>query len=152
MIEEKKIEIFEKMSPKKAIIKMSLPIVLGMLIQILYNMVDIYFIGKTNDPNQVAAANLATPIFMFIMVLSSMIATGSASNISREIGAKNLKNSNIIAGNSILLGLIVSLVFTLVSLTFLGELVIRLGVNNEQVYVFTKSYVKTLIMGNVFFT
>lgn len=45
----------------KAILKLSLPVVFGMMVQVFYNLVDTFFIGKLNDQNQLAAANITTP-------------------------------------------------------------------------------------------
>ena len=60
----------------------------GMMIQVLYNLVDTFFIGKLDDPNQLAAANIATPIFMILMSLAGVVGTGAASYISRCLGEK----------------------------------------------------------------
>ena len=53
-------EIFESAPIPKAVAKLALPTMLTMLVNVLYNMVDTYFIGRTGDPNQVAAVSIAT--------------------------------------------------------------------------------------------
>ncbi len=62
----KRIELLSKEPVTKAILTMSIPVVMGMMIQVLYNLVDTFFIGILGDPNQLAAVNLTTPIFMLV--------------------------------------------------------------------------------------
>ena len=79
-------EIFEQYPIPKAIAKLTLPTILGMLINIIYNMADTFFVTKTNDQNQVAAITLCLPISMFLLSLSNIFAIGGGSYISRLLG------------------------------------------------------------------
>ena len=54
-----KIEIFETMPVSKALAKMAFPTIISQLINLVYNIADTWFIGRTNDPYMVAAASLA---------------------------------------------------------------------------------------------
>ena len=74
---------------RRAIFVMAMPVVVGMMVQVLYNLVDTYFIGKLGDPNQLAAANLAMPVFVLMMAIAGIIGTGAASYISRCLGEEN---------------------------------------------------------------
>lgn len=65
---DKKIDVFENYPVYKALITLALPTILGMLVNVFYNMVDTFFVGKTNDPNQVAAVSLTMPIYLVLMV------------------------------------------------------------------------------------
>ena len=56
---ESRFELLEKEDISKALLKLSIPMVMGMMIQVFYNLVDTYFIGKLGDANQLAAANIA---------------------------------------------------------------------------------------------
>lgn len=78
-MDEKRIHLLSKLPVSKAIFTMSIPMVMGMMIQLLYNLVDIYFIGKLEDQNQLADANITTPLFMLLMALSGIIGTGTSS-------------------------------------------------------------------------
>jgi putative MATE family efflux protein len=79
-------EIFETMKVPKAAMTLALPTVLSMLVTIVYNMVDIYFVGQTDDPNQVAAVSLATPVFLLLMAVGHIFGLGGSSLISRRLG------------------------------------------------------------------
>ena len=76
---DKRIYTLSEERPVKAVIKMGLPLVAGMLIMVMYNLVDTYFIGKTGDPYMIAAVNLSYPVMMVMISISNIIDTGSSS-------------------------------------------------------------------------
>lgn len=80
-------EIFASAPVPKAVATMAIPTVLSMLVTVIYNMVDTFFVGQTGDANQVAAVSIATPVFLIIMALASMFGIGGSSAISRFFGA-----------------------------------------------------------------
>ena len=82
-------DIFEKASIPKAVATFALPTVLSMLVVIIYNMADTFFVGQTGDPNQVAAVSLATPVFLLLMAFGNMFGIGGSTLISRKLGEKN---------------------------------------------------------------
>ena len=83
--------LFETMSVPKAVTKLALPTVLGMLVQIIYNMADTVFIGWMNDENQMAAVTLSMPFFTFLMALGGIFGIGGSAYISRLLGVKDFK-------------------------------------------------------------
>ena len=86
MMKNKQTELMSKAPVTQAILKMSIPVVMGMMVQVLYNLVDTFFIGMLGDPNQLAAVNVTTPIFMLMMAVATIVSTGAASYISRCLG------------------------------------------------------------------
>ena len=103
-------ELFESMPINKAVMQMSVPLMTSMLVTVIYNMADTFFVGQTGDPNQVAAVSLTTPIFMLLMALSNVFGMGGAALISRTLGAKDTKKVKHISAfcfySSITLGII----------------------------------------------
>ena len=73
--------------PAKAVVKLGVPLIAGMFIMVLYNLVDTYFIGLMRDDYQLAAVNLAYPVMMIMIAISNMIGTGASSLIARSLGA-----------------------------------------------------------------
>ena len=65
-------ELFEEAPVPKAVALMAVPTMISMLVVVIYNMADTFFIGQTGDPLQVAAVSLATPIFMIYMALGNL--------------------------------------------------------------------------------
>ena len=58
--------IYEKESPLRLLVKLSVPSVVSSLIMTVYNMADVYFIGQIQDPLQVAAVSLCGPLFTLL--------------------------------------------------------------------------------------
>ncbi|MFA9465232.1 MAG: MATE family efflux transporter [Velocimicrobium sp.] len=83
------IELFEKAPVPKAVATMAIPTVISMLVVVIYNMADTFFIGQTNDAMQVAAVSLATPVFLIFMALGNLFGIGGSAAISRALGEKN---------------------------------------------------------------
>lgn len=69
--------LYETMPVSRAVYTLAVPTVISRLITEIYNMADTFFIGQMNDPNQVAAATIAMPVF----VMMTGIALGGILNI-----------------------------------------------------------------------
>ena len=82
-------QLFSSAPVGKAVISLAIPTVIAQLITVVYNMADTFFIGQLGDPNQVAAATLAMPVFMFLTAFANLFGIGGASMISRCLGAGN---------------------------------------------------------------
>jgi putative MATE family efflux protein len=116
--------------PKKAILKLSAPMMLAMLLQAVYNIADgIWVAGLGAD--QLAAVGLFFPFFIIIVALGAGIGVGGSSAISRAIGAGDKKFADNTAAHTILLAFAVSLVLSLAVLPFTGQLFHSLSGNGE---------------------
>ena len=82
-------DLFEKTPVPKAVATMAVPTMISMLVVVIYNMADTFFIGQTKDPLQVAAVSLATPVFMIFMALGHLFGIGGSSAISRALGERH---------------------------------------------------------------
>lgn len=78
--------IFETMPVPKALATLAVPTILSMLITMVYNMADTYFIGTTNDPYKIAAASLTYVLFFVSNGLANLFGIGGGSLISRLLG------------------------------------------------------------------
>lgn len=86
MNENKTLEIFESSSVKKAVFQNAVPAMAAMLMVLIYNLADTFFIGQTHDDLQVAAVSLATPVFLLFMAVGTIFGIGGTSVISRAMG------------------------------------------------------------------
>lgn len=73
----------------RAVAALALPTVISQIITVVYNMADTYYIGQLNDPDQVAAATVAMPLFMLMTAQANLFGVGGSSLISRCLGLKN---------------------------------------------------------------
>jgi putative MATE family efflux protein len=112
--------------PKKAIIKLSGPMIAAMLLMSTYNIVNaIWVAGLGSDA--LAAVGFVTPLFMILIGLSNGLGAGVASVISRRIGAKDKAGADNAAVHAILLVLILSAVLTIPLILLTGPIVSLFG-------------------------
>jgi putative MATE family efflux protein len=112
--------------PKKAIIKLSGPMIAAMLLMSTYNIVNaIWVAGLGSDA--LAAVGFVTPLFMILMGLSNGLGAGVASVISRRIGAKDKTAADNAAVHALLLVLILSAIFTIPLIVLTGPIVTLFG-------------------------
>lgn len=86
MKHQKSMEIFSTAPVSQAVFKNALPAMAAMLMVLVYNLADTFFIGQTHDALQVAAVSLATPVFLIFMAVGTVFGIGGTSVISRALG------------------------------------------------------------------
>lgn len=79
-------ELFRNTPVPRAVMKNALPAMAAMLMVLIYNLADTFFIGQTHDDLQVAAVSLATPVFLIFMAVGTVFGMGGTSVISRAMG------------------------------------------------------------------
>ncbi len=94
----------------KLIINMSLPMIVSMLVQALYNIVDSVFVGMINEQS-LTAVSLAFPIQNLLIGFATGTAVGVNALISRSLGEKNGEKANTVARNGVFLAVMSFLVF-----------------------------------------
>ena len=146
---DKRIYTLSREKPARAVIKMGVPLILGMFIMVLYNLVDTYFIGLMKDDYRLAAVNLAYPVLMITVAVSNIIGTGAGTLIARSLGAKDEEKASRTLTAGIVLTVFNGAVITAAGLVFLPMIVSGLGAG-ENTYEYTRQYVGVLIAGSVF--
>ncbi len=126
--------------PKKAIVKLALPMMVSMLLIMLYNIADsIWVAGLGADA--LAAVGFITPLFMVLVGLGNGIGAGANSLIARYIGAGNIKQANNAGLHGILLAIIVSVIFTIIIEVFMVPILKFMGAGNTIQYAMDYSYI-----------
>lgn len=126
--------------PKKAIIRLALPMMLSMLLIMLYNLADsIWVAGLGADA--LAAIGFITPLFMVLIGLGNGIGAGANSLIARYIGAGNYKQANNAGLHGILLSVVVSLIFTVLIEAFMVPILQFMGAGETIGYAMDYSYI-----------
>lgn len=98
------------MPVNKLLLSMSLPMILSMLVQALYNIVDSIFVAQVSE-NALTAVSLAFPIQSFMIAVSTGTGVGINALLSRSLGEKNYETANKTAENGILLAIISAALF-----------------------------------------
>ena len=115
--EQVKSQMLGTMKMTKLVPKVSVPIMISMLVQALYNVVDSIFVAQY-DANALTAVSLAYPIQMLMIAVSTGLGVGINSLISRKLGEKRGDEAHDAARNGIMLSLIGYLLFLVFGLFF----------------------------------
>ena len=122
----------------KLIIKFSIPCIISMLVNSLYNIVDQIFIGQGVGYLGNGATNVVFPLVMIGLAFSLMFGDGASAYLSLKLGEKKKKEAENGVGNGIMLSIIVSVIFCIVTLLFLPQFLKLFGCTENL-----KSYAMT---------
>ena len=114
--EEKKENIMGTLGITRLIMKMSLPLMISMLIQALYNIVDSMFVARVSEI-ALTAVSLAFPLQNLLIAFGVGTGVGMASYLSRKLGEKDTETATKAAGNGITLAVITWVLFAILGLT-----------------------------------
>ncbi|MBN2066726.1 MAG: MATE family efflux transporter [Candidatus Thermoplasmatota archaeon] len=146
--------------PKKAIIKLAIPMIVAMSAHTIYNLVDALWVSGFGQDlftaaevadvgtGALAAVGFVMPFFMMIIAISTGIGIGGGSAISRRIGAEDKKGADNVAIHSIVITIIVSLVFTVLFFSFANAIFSSIGAVGT-VHMAT-SYGRVIFAGSTF--
>jgi putative MATE family efflux protein len=142
-------EIFETMPVPKAVMAMAIPTIISQLISLVYNLADTFFVGQTNDPDQVAAVSLCFPAFMSLCIVSNLFGIGGGSLMSRSLGEKDLDKAKRTSAFSFYMSIGVVLIYSLTIAIFKKQFLYLLGAD-EFTYRYAVDYIDyVLILGGI---
>ena len=133
----------------KLLCGMSLPVIVVMLLQVLYNMADVFFMGRTGATMQVAAISLAGPVFTVIAAFNTLLGFGGCTAISVALGRGESRKVRQYSAFVLYGGLLAGLVIGAAILAGLKPLLGLLGANAET-EAFTADYLRVLALGAPF--
>ena len=87
MQKNNRLSTFQEPNHKRLLLRLSLPAMIGLLVNSLYTMVDMLFVGNAVGPMGIAALGLSMPVYLIITGIALMIGVGGASLVSRQLGA-----------------------------------------------------------------
>ena len=133
----------------KLLLTFSIPCVISMLINSVYNIVDQIFIGKGVGTLGNAATNVIFPLVIMFNAIAGLIGNGAAANLSLKLGEGDKKSAAKSIGSSITLTLVVSVVVSVIAYIMLPKLVYCFGCT-ESVYKYAVDYGRVIIIGAPF--
>lgn len=139
----------EKAPVPKAIAHMAIPMILGMVVNMIYNITDAYFIGRLNNTSMLASITLALPFTTILMALGELFGTGGSTYISRLLGEKKIDYVKKVSSVTLYLSLISGLLFMLLCIPFLSPILKLLGATGETM-LHTRSYIIAYTIGSPF--
>jgi putative MATE family efflux protein len=127
----------------------SVPAIIGMLVNAIYNIVDRIYVGLGVDPLGIAAITLVMPLLMLIQSASMLIGIGANSLFAIKLGEGKRNEVESIMGNAFLLLFLVPGIVILISAIFIDPIMIHILGVSEDVYPFAKTYLGICLIGGV---
>ena len=134
----------------KLLFRYSTPAMTAMLANSLYNLVDTIFVGQGAGKLALAALAVSFPIQMFILAVAQVVGIGSASVISRSLGAGDARKAERTAGTSFAVVAVLSAVLMVLGLLFLNPLLRAFGAT-PKVLPYASDYLSIVFCGSIFF-
>lgn len=129
--------------------RFSIPAIVGMLVNALYNIVDRIFIGNSVGSDGIAGITVAFPIMIIMMGFAMLIGFGSTSLLSIRLGEKKIDEAERIIANGMSLLIITSLIISVLGLVFLHPILEAFGAS-ESVLPYSVQYMQIILIGGVF--
>ena len=133
----------------KALILFAIPLILGNLLQQMYNTVDSIIVGNYVGSNALAAVGSSTSLIYLLIAFSQGTATGAGVIISQFIGAKNSKGLHVAVHTSLAIAIILGLFLSIVGFVFSPQ-ILKLMKTPDNVMVESVVYLKYFSIGLVF--
>lgn len=134
-------------NPKKALIKMSIPLIVSLLITSFYNLIDAAWVSGLGA-DALAGVGFFTPIFMILVGFGNGLGAGAAFAISKYLGEENKLKANNASIHSILINIIVSVILTIILLIFLNPILNIIGAG--QTINYATDYGIIVLIGSIF--
>ncbi len=145
----KELEVFRSAPVPKAVLKNALPAMAAMLMVLIYNLADTFFIGLTHDAYQVAAVSMATPVFLIFMSVGNVFGIGGTSVISRALGENRMDYAKRVCSFCMWACVAVGIAMSLLFFIFMEQILTVMGTSTDT-YGFAKSYLTTVTFGGPF--
>lgn len=133
----------------KLLIRFSIPAIVGMLVNALYNVVDRIYIGHGVGYLGIGATTIAFPIMLIMMAFSMLIGLGANSLVAIRLGQNRKEEAQGIFGNALVLLILTSLVLSTTGLIFLKPFLKLLG-TSEDILPYALDYLSIILLGGVF--
>lgn len=135
----------------KLLLKYSVPAIIGMMVNALYNVVDRIFIGNIPHVGSMAIAGLGVtmPILTIALAFGMLVGVGSSTNISIKLGQGKKEEAQNIIGTGLLLSIILGLSLTVLGLIFSEDILKLFGASNSTLS-YAKAYTDIILLGTTF--
>ena len=131
--------------PSKALWRLAIPIMFGMGIHTLYNVIDMIFIGKLGG-NAIAGVAFNMPIFFLMLGLTMGLGSGVTASIARFIGDEDKNSADNSAEHALAMAGGIAIVFTILGIYYGEKILIALGAEGE-ILILAWEYLSMIVLG-----
>lgn len=146
--QNKKMELLGNAPIPKALVSLGIPIMIGMLINALYNLVDAYFVGGLGE-SPMGAISIVFPLGQVVVGLGLMFGNGAASYLSRLLGSGDKKTANIVASTALYSSVLIGAVLIIFTTIFLKPILTILGAT-ETIMPYALTYARIYVISCIF--
>ena len=125
-----KTELFERTLIPRALMQMAVPTIISQIVNLVYNMVDAFFIGRTGNAYMMAATSLTLTLVMMNTALSNLFGIGGGSLIARLMGAHKEEEAKQVSAFAFYGACALALAYALVIAVFLDPILRFLGASS----------------------
>ncbi len=136
---------------RSLIVRYSVPAIIGMLVNALYNVVDRFWIGQLHNTAALSGIGLTMPMSNTILGFMQLIGIGATASISLKLGARKHKEAEKVLANAMTLSVIIGTVLMGVGLIWLLPILKLFGASPETLP-YAQSYLQIILYGNIFNT
>jgi len=136
-----KTELFETAAPARAIMALALPTIVNQLITVVYNLSDMFFIGRLNNESMVAAVSLSASAMVLLNAAGNLFSVGCSSLTARSLGAKQYKRLPEIATLASIMAVLIGILYLVISTVFMEPFARYLGASDTSLG-YTEEYLQ----------
>lgn len=141
-------ENFTEGSIDRAIFLLSVPMVLEMLMESLFAVVDIFFVSRLGDNDAIATIGLTESVLTIIYSLAMGISMGATAMVARRVGEKDIPAAQVAAAQAIYIGIGLSLLISVVGIFFATDILHLMGAS-ESLIQNNSGYTRLMLIGNI---
>ena len=142
-------ELFEKAPIPRAYMTLAIPVVLSMMVTLVYNTVDTYFIAHTGNTDMVAGVSIATPVFTVMIALGDIFGLGGSSVISRLYGKGRFDDGRRLSVFCFWGAVFTGIIVIILGLTFHDPILTMLGAD-DSTWRYASQFYSLIILGSPF--
>lgn len=143
-----KLELLGSAPIPKALVSLGIPIMIGMLINALYNLVDAYFVGGLGE-SPMGAISIVFPLGQVVVGLGLMFGNGAASYLSRLLGRDDKDTANKVASTALYSSVIIGALLIIITTIFLKPILTLLGAT-DTIMPYALTYARIYIISCIF--
>lgn len=149
MNEKNQLELFSSGKVSTAVLKNAIPAMIAMLMVLVYNLADTFFIGQTHDDLQVAAVAMCTPVFLMFMSVGTVFGLGGTSVIARALGEGRVEYAKKVSSFCMWTCVVIGVAMAGVFLLCMDQMLTLMGVS-EDVWNHAKTYMTIVTFSGPF--